>query len=102
MANTVNTMITSVNASMNQRVSTSERREAKLPGNCETIPAKITSESPCPRMPYSEINSPSHMENMVPAVIATITESEASHCSALKPNSRIGCPTGELMDNELK
>ena len=54
-----------------------------------TIPAKMISERPWLRRPYSEISSPSQIANIVPAVIVTITATEA----IFHPNpSRIGVP----------
>ena len=60
------------------------------------MPAKMMSESPCPRMPYSEINSPNQMANMVPAVITSKVVSDDSHKSGVKPNGMIVCEAMEL------
>jgi len=54
------------------RVCSSLNIVAILNGTRETIPAKMISERPCLRRPYSEISSPSQIANIVPPVIAMI------------------------------
>ena len=62
-------------------------------GTRATIPLKMINDSPLP-MPCSVINSPSQMANIVPAVIATNTETVGRIFSGgLKPNrGKIGAP----------
>ena len=56
----------------------------------ETMPAKMISDRPWLRMPYSEISSPSQMANMVPPVMATIMVMVGRLKPRLLPKFRIG------------
>src|SRR3990172_11058789 len=54
-------------------------------GMRDTIPEKIIRDRPWLRMPYSEINSPNQMANIVPAVMLATIASEGSRFSAVQP-----------------
>ena len=58
----------------------------------DTMPAKMISDRPWFRMPYSEISSPSQMANMVPPVMATIIVSVGKLKPISLPNVSSGSP----------
>ena len=101
IAKIVRTIKTIVKVSINQRFCWSSRMDLKLLGIFATIPAKMIKERPWPRMPYSEINSPNQMANMVPAIMLNNIATEGKTNAEVNPKFKIGTPPPRI-EIELK
>ena len=89
IAKMVATKTMMVAPSRTQRFCSSLIKRTRLLGKFTTIPAKMIRERPCLRIPYSEINSPSQIANIVPPVIAINTVMDERIRSPLNPKGMI-------------
>ena len=92
ITSTVSTTITRKAIIERTRFCSSDRMVSRFDGMRETMPAKMISDRPWLRMPYSEISSPSQMANMVPPVMATIMVMVGRLKPRLLPKFKIGWP----------
>lgn len=98
IASTVRTTMTTKAVRATTRVCSSAMISSRLAGMRETMPAKMISDRPWLRMPYSEISSPSQMANIVPPVMVMIMVMVGKFRPRSLPKVRIGTVVLPLSD----